>query len=293
MISLRAPRPGVTIIELIVALGVVLIVLLGVLAWLPAAREQGRRTSCLRNLQQIGVGLALFDTVTGRLPRVPNDRAGTAPLPAILAQLGLTEFAAIDASAPRSAQTPIPPPAPRMMLDLICPADTAASTRGFVAPVSYRANTGETVHGGDGPFAPGRTLSLAQVNSADGTEFTIGFAERLVGTNSPTPDPANYTLVADQLASGCGPSNDWHGDAGSDWSALGWVSTLYNHALRPNQSPSCIAADGHSARIGSSSAHPDGVHVLWLDGRAGPIRSSIDQAVWQSLATVGSPAPTP
>jgi type II secretory pathway pseudopilin PulG len=281
-----------TLIEVVVALGVVLIVLLGLLAWLPAARERGRRTGCLRNLQRIGSGLALYDTATGRLPGVARDLAGTAPLPAILGQLGLTEFAGLDATS-RASGAPTAPPGPRVLADVVCPADAAATTRGFVAPVSYRANAGEAVGGGDGPFAPGRTIALAEVRDADGTEYTVGFAERLVGTGAARAAAENYAVTAGSVADGCVDLRDWRGDAGSDWSKVGWVSTLYNHALPPGGSPSCVAADGRSARMGASSAHGGLVHVLWLDGRATAVRTTIDPAVWRGFGTVGGSGTAP
>ena len=137
----------------------------------------------------------------------------------------------------------------------------------FSAPISYRAVTGDSPSGENGAFAPGRTISLSEVEAADGLSFTAGFSERLVGDNQPSHASLNnYQVVNGRLSRpGCPVNADpasWRGDAGSSWRASDYRSTLYNHALPPNGQPSCLASDGKSAFMGASSGHARGVNLL-------------------------------
>ena len=86
-------------------------------------------------------------------------------------------------------------------------------------------------------------------------------------------------------------------DAGSSWAVADWRSTLANHALTPNAGPSCIAADGQTARISASSGHSGLAHGLLLDGSVRAFTDRIDPEVWRRWSTLrGSPrgaAPAP
>lgn len=287
----RGERRGVTFVEVLVALVVILVVASLIAMALPAWRENARLVQCQRHLAEIGVALLAYDNATGHLPTVPEpDRDGAGPLAAMLGQLGLTSFAGLAEAAdpPRSGGSG-PAAGPSRIAGLVCPTDPYAADTAFPAPVSYRATTGPGPDGLGGPFAIGRRVGLEDVRRADGAEYTAGFAERLVGTATPEAGPRNYATVAGPIGDeGCGepPPGSWRGDAGSDWSRPDWASSLYNHALRPDASPSCLADDGRSARMGASSEHAGRVHVLMLDGRVRPATPRIDPAVWGVMASV-------
>ena len=291
--SSPSPRRGVTLPEVLVVVVIVVVLVLLVAMLLPAGRERARTLACRQNLGRIGRGILLYQNALGHLPTVPKaGEGGKAPLSAILMEFGLGSMAALDAKEP-PPRTPGPPPSPRTIPEFLCPSDPWTVQAKHPAPVSYRACAGSTTSGVDGVFAPGRIVSLQDVQAGDGAEYTAAFAERLVGDGRAHASPCNYAIVPGPVVPGGQvepPPNSWRGDAGSNWSVPGWTSTLYNHAVPPNAPRSAIAEDGETASMGASSSHPGMVHVLTLDGGVRPIRPGIAPAVWEALAT---PTSTP
>ena len=286
----KRPRRGISPPEVIVVLVILFVVLMAVLLALPRQRENARLAGCRRNLMQIGIALALYDRSEGSLPTIPpltaNPQPTGGPLKAILDALvlpDLTELA--DASKP-------PPPRPgqvpgeRFVAGFVCPSDGSSS---FLAPISYRATTGDQPGGINGGFAPGRMLKLADIEEGDGLSYTSAFSERRHGLRDEFEKSFDkyMTVPGPLVGAGC-PASDaarWHGDAGASWAEASWRSTLYNHALTPNASPSCTAADGRTAFMGASSVHGAGVNVLIFDGSVRTVGPTIAPPIWKALAT--------
>jgi prepilin-type processing-associated H-X9-DG protein len=241
------------------------------------------------------VAVALYDEDVGHLPSVPalgGNAAGPAssPLKALMVELGLSDFRELtDASHP-------PPkrggaiPQERRVAGLTCASDPNAAAADFPAPVSYRAATGDAPEGGNGAFAPGRRIGIAQIEATDGSSYTAAFAERLLGDGRRDhPAASNYALAAGMTpGTSCPPAPlaAWRGDAGASWVASDWQSALYNHALRPGVGPSCIAGSGGWAFMGASSGHAAGVNVLFFDGTVRTFTLTIEPRIWREWATV-------
>jgi prepilin-type processing-associated H-X9-DG protein len=275
-----------------VVVGLLGFFLMWLLIALPRGRETSRMAGCQKNLMQIGVGLQLYHQANQQFPTVPapGESPGASPIRAILD--GLVQPDLLGLHDPTQLPKPLgAPPKGVRVPGLACPSDPNAMSRLFEASISYRANTGDTVNGQHGPFEPGRVVNSAQVEAADGLSYTAGFAERLVGDGRDREvAPWNYAITPGPVGSeGC-PGLDpdrWRGDAGSDWAESGWRSTLYGHVLAPNGSPSCIAQDGRTATIGSSSAHPNRINVLMLDGSLRGVTPTVDLKVWRMMGTMG------
>jgi type II secretory pathway pseudopilin PulG len=286
------PRRGLNAIEVIVVVVILSIFVLSLMAALPRRLETARRTSCQRNLMQIGFALVLYDQAAGHLPIVPElateaSRANS-PLKTLLEALGVPDLReANDASNPPPRQ-PGFVASERPVPGFICPSDRNAAAGYFPAPISYRASAGDGPESRDGVFAPGRRISISGVEAGDGASYTAAFAERLVGNNRPERALPNYAVVPGPVPrQACPPAEQtaWKGDAGASWFGSNWQSTLYNHALTPNAAPSCMADDGRTALIGASSGHPGGVNVLTLDAAVKLYTSGVDPEIWRSLAT--------
>jgi prepilin-type processing-associated H-X9-DG protein len=302
--TFRHPRrspAGVTLAEVIVVIVIVGMGVLVLLTMLPHGREQARLLACGKNLGQIGVALALYDQGHQRLPSIalpgpldaPAGSSGPGPLRTLLEALELPDLTGLHdpKSPPPGPAGPVPGEMP--VPGFICASDPNATAGWFTAPVSYRATTGDTPAGDNGPFAIGRVLRLQAVESGDGLSYTSAFSERLVGDHEPNHAGAcNYQVVPGPLAgAGCPATDDgprWRGDAGSSWFYAGYRSTLYNHALPPGAQPSCVAEDGQTAFMGASSGHGRGVNLLLLDGSVTLVTREIDPRVWKRYATVNA-----
>lgn len=295
---------ALTLIEVLVVLALAAIVAAFLLMAMPRAREQARLAGCRRNLGQIGVALALYDQFQNHLPIVgplgaPDGNteraaahASAAPLRTLLETLALPDFSELTTAKGASTRRQGEVPGETLVPGFVCQSDPAAHTGRFPAQVSYRAATGDSPAGENGAFAPGRSISLAAIEAADGTSYTAGFSERLIGTGQDgIVDLANYQLVPDRVPDGgCPASVDasfWRGDAGRSWRISDYRSTLYNHALPPLGRPSCIATDGQTAFIGASSGHTRGVNVLLLDGSVSLFVPTISLKIWKEFASIG------
>jgi len=288
-------RRGLSAIEVIVVLAILGIFALCVFMILPRRRETARMVSCQRNLMQIGTALGLYDQSQGFLPYVPELGSADAthacsPLEALLVELGLPDFRDLTDTTSRLPKRADLPQGERRVPGFICASDPNAIAGVLPAPVSYRATTGDDAGGHNGAFAPGRQLSIAQIEAGDGSSYTAGFAERLVGDNQPEHRARfNYALAPGPLpASGCPQAAPaaWRGNAGSSWLTSNWQSTLYNHALTPDAEPSCIADDRRSAFMGASSGHGGGVNVLFFDLSVRSFTPSVEPKIWRGWATV-------
>ncbi len=294
----RANRAGIGLVEVVVVVVLAVVVLLGMLMVLPRQRETARRMACRRNLSHLGKALALYDQSQGHVPGVPvlggSAPAPTAatPLAALLGTLGVVDFDVLDdpQAASQAMMAAGGTPVPRRIVGLLCPDDRVGWDSPARAPVSYRAVAGDGPEGGTGVFAPGRVRTLAEVEAADGQAYTAAFTERLIGPGRDgQPGLSSYQLVPGPVeAAACptAPASSHRGDAGSDWSVAGWVWTLANQTLTPNESPSCVARDGVTARMGASSSHASCVHVLFCDGAVSSVSPRIDAKVWKAMANL-------
>lgn len=294
--SARRGRAGLSSADVVVALAVAVVVILFVLMALPRTRETARLASCRRNLAQIGQAILSYHGMAGGLPFVgtpipadrPIDEAPPSPHRAMLDGLGVADFLGIDVLKKDARPSHAAVPVGGVVAGFLCPSDAAAFGR-FGAPTSYRACVGSDFGGTDGPFAPGRAMTMNEVERRDGLAFTAAFAERLLGDGRDQPSRLNYGLVGsmDEAA----PPDAWRGDAGSTWLPADFRYTLYTHSEVPITSAPRVARDGRSSSLGASSAHVGGVNVLLLDGSARLVAPTIDASVWRAMGSIGPEPP--
>lgn len=285
------PR-GISLVEVLIVVAIVLVVVMMLAMAIPRSREKSRLVSCSNHLGKIGGALGVYDNAFGHLPSMPGPgERGPGPLAILGGHVGFGDFGG--ESGLSGKLTPLFPgvPAGRPVRGFVCPADSDyARAVPFPAATSYRACTGPGPGGVGGVFPLGGTVSTEAVEKAAGKDFTAAFAERRLGSGSGDFSPANdYRLVPGPIGpDGCpeSPAESWRGDAGSSWESADWKSTLYNHAMPPNGSPSCVSSDGRSARMGASSNHANRVNVLMVGGSVRGFTTSVDPEVWRKFGGV-------
>lgn len=305
MIGRYSRRPGVTrgdVVVLVLLMGATIVL---VLMGLSRAREGARLSGCAFNLSRMGFGLAQYDQMQGHLPEIEGllppvawtEPRPPGPLRTLLVSLDLPDLTELrdPKTRPKPGRGPVPGEIP--VPGFFCSSDPNALSMRLPAPVSYRAATGGSHLGNDGPFAPGRKWSLAAVEARDGLSYTAAFSERLVGSGEDGPETlASYRVVKAPLSdTGCSAASDAsavRNDAGSSWCASEYRSTLYNHAMPPDGRPSCIADDGQAAFMGASSGHVRGINLLRLDGSVTLTPRTIAPTIWRDLASITQP-PSP
>jgi prepilin-type processing-associated H-X9-DG protein len=295
-----AGRSGVTALDVIVLIVLFFVAVLIILMMLPRGRERARMAGCENNLAHVGKALAVFDQMGNRLPGAEGvaglDATGEerpkSVLRTMLEALEQPDFLGLVDAKTRPEPRPGEVPGEMPVRGFICSSDPNATSGLFVASISYRACTGDLPLGKNGAFAPGGKISLKEIQDRDGTSYTALFSERLVGDNLSGHAAAINYMIADGPLSGGGcpaafESSRWRGDAGSSWVSSDYRSTLYNHALRPNEGPSCIDGGGKGALMGASSGHIAGVNLLFADGHVAVMSPSIDGTIWRELARIG------
>src|SRR4029079_521649 len=129
--GIHAPRRGLSAVEVIVVLAIVVLFALFVVMMLPRRREAARMAGCQLHLMQIGVGLALYDQIQGYVPFVPElgveggDR-GIGPLKALLVELGRPDLSALTDVKTRPPKIPNLTQDERRVPGFVCPSDTRA-----------------------------------------------------------------------------------------------------------------------------------------------------------------------
>ena len=189
-------RPAFTLIELLVVLAIIGVLVAILLPAVQQAREAARRTQCLNNLHQLGVGLANYQETYRRLPMSATiDRSVTATgnnaswgVPGrLLPQLEQGNLAdGIDLTQPWDDQLTI---SGIHVPSFWCRSDPEAHRvrdpgrgRPLLWPLSYGANMGTwfvydpaTQRQGNGPFVPDGNLSERDIT--DGLSNTLAFGE--------------------------------------------------------------------------------------------------------------------
>ena len=212
-------RPGFTVVELLVVIGVVGLLAALILPAVQAAREAARRTECVNNLRQLGLALHNFEGVNRAFPAgvhrpfedlVSDVSAHARLLPflerePLYRELKIGELGGRGYELGREVAVP----------GFACPSDPVAGG------VNYRACTGPhpyppfgsggSLGGGTarvaGPFGVGRDLPVAAVR--DGLSQTAAFCEKRKSDPGAAWDPGTdhwYTA----LGSGR-PLRDWPG----------------------------------------------------------------------------------
>lgn len=329
----RGRRAALTLIETLVATAIISILIALILPAVIHVRETSRRADCVNKLKQIGIAAINHETVNhtfpcpmlarygykGELWAGPDGLSGFYDL---LPYLDLsTVYNAINAGSP-TANPPINmSPNSRqnstvmstVLSAFVCPSDAEAIST-VASFCSYRFNLGNCR-----PEPPPRLLPLGAftpdevshvADFTDGLSATIGFSERIVGSQStstfqrardfwganilglfPVENDNDVLAVCRTLTTYPGA---FVTDLGSTWMTSSNKNTWYNHVAPPNDNGSdCVSGNVMSSHadycyfcsVGSRSYHSGGVNSLLMDGSVRFFTNGIALPVWRALGT--------
>jgi prepilin-type N-terminal cleavage/methylation domain-containing protein/prepilin-type processing-associated H-X9-DG protein len=309
-VATRARR-GFTLIEVLVAIGIIGILIALILPAVQSARESARRASCANNLRQIGLALHAYHGANGCLSpgrlRTHDPRHLANSLPCS----GPTDRSWIVAILPQLEQTALylsfnlslwvlaeenTTGSAVLLPGLLCPSDSDASRIRVRAPDDFdwdpltdNAPKACTTYGGFSSSRSAYALPDPNRNCAvDPREAALSngcFSDiSPITFASITDGLSQILLAADKSVSTLGLIEDYADPRLSEhagWWVRGHLGhTVIEGAWPPNVYKRKPPALSHTAAwiLGASSLHPGGVNGLMADGSVRFIQETIDAA---------------
>jgi prepilin-type N-terminal cleavage/methylation domain-containing protein len=179
-------RAGFTLLEVLVAIGVVAILFALLLPAVQASRETSRRTTCGNNLKQFGLAIINYESEHRLYPTLTHLRLFLLP------NLGQSHVLnKIEPSAP-DGPLKLQPIFPLLIPGFLCPSDPAPpqinTGEGLSAATSYGGSYGNLLGGYNGFFTLGHEPNEPVTSSAmikDGLSATIAMSEILHADGTP------------------------------------------------------------------------------------------------------------
>lgn len=275
---IQGNRSGNSLIELVIAVGVISLLAAVALPAVQRAREGARRSQCTHNLRSIGSAMMAFEAANRQFPKCSVKKAGP-PLGLVDSVLISQHYHLLpyldqfevqrqfdpheDAQGASSE-----PPVSRWNATLLtthlavfhCPSDNYC-----YGGTSYRACSGTSPSGyHTTPSIPGPNSSRIGLVTGkdrfsrdirDGLSQTVFFSEKILGDRDPrvytpwtdtlTNNPTQSMTLPDDALNACrlgmDPSSATHASfGGSSWLFGGFGHTTYNHIVTPNSEvPDC------------------------------------------------------
>lgn len=312
----RQPR-GLTLVEVLVAIGIIGLLIALLVPAVQAAREAARRSRCASHLSQLIKAVHAFETAHGGFPPASYSLSGGPPPPFALysTHVALLPYAdqaatydqinvAVDFNT-EAHLGEVNATIAATTLDLfLCPSEPNTADSRW-APTSYRVSLGvqpmqrdpagtySSVE--DGAFAYIKLLRVASFR--DGLSNTLALSEKPLGS----AEPGSYSPFRDWLLTGGAASADeWLAECsglrraerpqhagGHTWMLPGAARTAFFAVVPPNGPvPDCGAmTDGGTGLFSARSYHPGGVNAAVADGSVRWFPTSTNAAVWRSLGT--------
>jgi prepilin-type N-terminal cleavage/methylation domain-containing protein/prepilin-type processing-associated H-X9-DG protein len=279
-------RPGITLIEVLVTIGIIGILFSLLLPAIAASRGAATKTQCISNMRQIGQALTAYESVNNRLPDFFFHR----DLLPFIEYAPLYEEMEVgrpftDDEWRRFSAVSIPlyrcptDPAPEMFE--IAEGMSAVGTN-YVGNLSWhRPNVRHPLHLAELINGESHSPIVSETLRANHDSLRMR-AVWAIAMNTPNAEGflrACESLPDDPEAFGY----QIVGYRGAPWHANGvqGIRTFYDHQLPPNR-PNCKGYNFSGFTYPAMSMHAGGVHVVYADGHIDFVSQSIDRSLWKS-----------
>lgn len=279
----RERKRGFTLVELLVVIAIIGVLIGLLLPAVQSVRAAARRTQCVNNLKQIGLGLHNFYGAMRRFPPGYSNANGwmvTAYILPFLEQSGI--YDQIDIDAPMNVGDPSLLNTVRTVIPTyLCPASvdpnrsqspdipvwSGSSGSQRIGLANYIAFSGSqdlrstsAANSPNGMFSWDSTTTMEDI--LDGTSKTLAFTERTGATVNGT----NHRAAV------------WAGVAHPLGSVTNGFDNIRNAQTQARVGWSMINAANSGYQFGPSSLHEGGVNAMMADGSVRWIMETIDAA---------------
>lgn len=303
---MRGRHRAFTLIEVLVAIGIIAVLCMLLLPAVQSARAASRRIQCQNNLKQYGLAIANYTAVFDRLPPGISGWTGYSTHATLLPQLeqialyNTINFGNLCILEYRGNLT-----LRQVSLSFFwCPTDPlshpvpgASPTYAWPGMTNYAGNLGDDraplkpngFFQGDATLGP-QSIADGLSNTVATSEFLIGrrdVVERLRVIYDRVPGPGASAPFEQACGSLDSMAPNLANIKGGCWLVGQRNQTLYNHVMTPNQ-PSCGNLADQPPPASSSTAtsfHDQGVNCLFGDGHVRFIREGVAPAVWRAIST--------
>lgn len=297
----RSFRSAFTLVELLVVIAIIGVLVALLLPAVQAAREAARRTQCVNNLKQIGIGLHNYSDTLRTLPPGSIWYSSAAPAnannrgPILLHILPFIEqrplYEKFDFSQPPESQT-VPGGtallAATVIKTYVCPSDKNFNLLSGRAIHNYVASSGPTAHGSNSACAcsaAGSWNTYATSPYSNATDFAGPFTRMATAIRlAEVTDGLSQTIFFGEVRRDC--SAHVRGGWLSSNNANGLTSTLIpinNNTCDDTAADACQRPCNWSTELGFKSLHPGGANFLLGDGAVIYLTQNIDHNNYQAL----------
>jgi len=314
-------RQGFTLIELLVVIAIIAVLIALLLPAVQAAREAARRTQCVNNLKQLGLGVLNYESTNGCIPPTSNNSApaGIGQTNDFSFKVRMLPFLELSQHFNALNQAQVSTSAQNTTIHNVqvktfqCPSDSNdpgsptgdtnyPNNVGLTRAIAGSSTTGPL----DGPAykmnQPPEDSTVKMASITDGTSNTVIFSEWIKGKNAGLgvaglsqvyniviPEVPGQTVLKYQQTCQAATAPAY-AQKGIDWllDTCG-KGGCYSHIMTPNKK-ACWYGPGDNGNtdttvVGTSSNHAGGVNVGFLDGSIKFIKDSISNQAWWAIAT--------